>query len=395
MAEHASELGVVAARMAVAGVGLAQRTQEDARAAQLRNGQRRLVGSWLRPRRVAHAVAGQAVRHGRGVSPAGRLPVNASECEGPTEGARYAVPKPSIEWGMAPAHGLTVATLNLWGLNEPWAYMARRREVRGALPESRATTLRVPGGVWAALRRPLASRALLSCGADIVGLQESRPIPGVSDGASQATQLAQDLGCHYASLGEDTLSVSHSNGNALLSRYPVSHVERTGLPPGEGEDERFDPGLRDALHAVIEAPGGRVHCFVVHLTTRGSSAQLAEAQRLLASVAERAQDGPAIVVGDFNAKPDSPTMALLTGVTGDTPLRLRDAWSEVNPDDPGFTMPIHTPRALGDTHMRIDYVLVGPGPEVVSAALMGTEPDPDGFYASDHFGVAATLRLGG
>jgi len=38
---------------------------------------------------------------------------------------------------------------------------------------------------------------------------------------------------------------------------------------------------------------------------------------------------------------------------------------------------------------------VGPGPEIASAALVGTDPDADGFYASDHFGVAATLRLNG
>jgi hypothetical protein len=42
--------------------------------------------------------------------------------------------------------------------------------------------------------------------------------------------------------------------------------------------------------------------------------------------------------------------------------------------------------------MRIDYVFVGPGPEIVRAVLLGTQPDADGFYASDHFGVAATLR---
>lgn len=42
--------------------------------------------------------------------------------------------------------------------------------------------------------------------------------------------------------------------------------------------------------------------------------------------------------------------------------------------------------------MRIDYVFVGPGPEVEQVKLLGTQPDADGFYASDHFGVAATLR---
>ena len=56
-------------------------------------------------------------------------------------------------------------------------------------------------------------------------------------------------------------------------------------------------------------------------------------------------------------------------------------------------MPIHSPRTPQDTHMRIDYVLVGPGPTVLRAALIGDTPDADGFYASDHFGVAVTLRF--
>jgi endonuclease/exonuclease/phosphatase family metal-dependent hydrolase len=41
---------------------------------------------------------------------------------------------------------------------------------------------------------------------------------------------------------------------------------------------------------------------------------------------------------------------------------------------------------------RLDYVFVGPGPAIVRAALLGDRPDAEGFYASDHFGVAATLR---
>ncbi len=278
---------------------------------------------------------------------------------------------------------LTVATFNLWGLNEPWAYTERRREVRGAAPGSPATTLRVPDGAWTR-RRSLIAQALAGVNPDIVGLQEDRQdLPG-DDGRSQSEQLARDLGRSFALLPSSD-DAEDPKGNAVLSRHPVRRLETIPLPPAPGEAARYGPGVRDGLYAAIDTPCGLIHFFVVHLTTHRGEAQLAEVERLLNHVSERAADGTAIVVGDFNATPDTPTIKLMAA-------HLRDAWAEANPDDPGHTMLVHTPRQPGDTHMRIDYIFVGPGPEIVRAVLLGTQPDADGFYASDHFGVATTLR---
>jgi endonuclease/exonuclease/phosphatase family metal-dependent hydrolase len=286
---------------------------------------------------------------------------------------------------------LTVATFNLWGLNEPWAYTEQRREVRGAVPGSPATTRRVPGGAWTR-RRPLIAQALADVKADVVGLQEDRQdLAGASDHRnSQSAQLARDLGSDSAFLpGAD--GPERGKGNAVLSRHPVRRLEAVPLPPGPGEAARFGPSARDGLYAAIDTPCGLVHLFVVHLTTRGGEAQLSEAERLLAQVgrvAERTRvgtNGTAIVVGDFNATPNTPTIRLMAA-------HFRDAWAAANPGEPGHTMLVHTPRTPDASHMRIDYVFVGPGPEIVRAVLLGTQPDADGFYASDHFGVAATLR---
>ena len=286
---------------------------------------------------------------------------------------------------------LTVATLNLWGLNAPADYTARRSEVRGALPGSPATTMQPPGGAWSARRRRLAADALRRSGAAVIGLQEDHQDLAGSAHRSQSEQLAADLGLdavHITTVRESGVP----KGNAILSRSPILRTERLPLPAGEGEEERFGPGARDALYAAVDTPIGLVHFLVVHFTTRGRQQQLEEATRLLEYVERLASDGTAIVVGDLNAKPTSPTLSLLTRPTALHELRLRDAWAEANPEDPGFTMPIHSPRTAQDTHMRIDYVLVGPGPEVTRAFLAADVPDPDDFYASDHFGVAATLR---
>ena len=279
---------------------------------------------------------------------------------------------------------LTVATLNLWGLSEPWTYTAQRGEVRGAVPGSPATTLRVPGGAWPARRRPLVARALAAVQPDIVGLQEDRQDLAAAEGRSQSAQLAADLGCSmaYVPIGG---AARDRTGNAILSRHPIGRLDVVPLPAPAEEVAQYGPGVRDALHAVIETPCGVVHFFVVHLTTRGHAARLAEVECLLAHVAERAVDGTAIVVGDCNARPDTPAIRLMTA-------RLRDVWATANPGDPGYTMLVHTPRTPQDSHMRIDYIFVGPGPDVVRAGVLGDRPDRDGFYASDHFGVATTLR---
>jgi endonuclease/exonuclease/phosphatase family metal-dependent hydrolase len=129
---------------------------------------------------------------------------------------------------------------------------------------------------------------------------------------------------------------------------------------------------------------------MLHLTPRDEGAQLAAVDALRAVVAALPPGRPLIVLGDLNAAPDSATVRRLTAppdpaISGG---RLRDAWPLANPDDPGATMPSHAPVS------RIEYILIGDGPTFASAARIGATPDADGFYASDHLGVAATLRLG-
>jgi endonuclease/exonuclease/phosphatase family metal-dependent hydrolase len=67
--------------------------------------------------------------------------------------------------------------------------------------------------------------------------------------------------------------------------------------------------------------------------------------------------------------------------------RPRDAWQIANSSAAGATMPSHAPVS------RIGYMLVSDGFAVMDASLIGAIPDGDGFYPSDHPGVAATLRL--
>jgi len=140
------------------------------------------------------------------------------------------------------------------------------------------------------------------------------------------------------------------------------------------------------MHAIVELPFGAIDLLVVHVTTR-KEAQLPAVERLLAYLDTLPAERPSIVVGDFNSVPESAPMQILTSAAGGRQKVLRDVWREANPTDPGLTMPSQAPV------IRIDAILVSPGPAVLHAARFGDQPDPEGFYPSDHLGVVATLRL--
>src|SRR5439155_1029100 len=109
-----------------------------------------------------------------------------------------------------------------------------------------------------------------------------------------------------------------------------------------------------ALHALIEASSGALDLSVVHLAPRSEEARSAAVLQLLDYVDILPSERPVVLVGDFNAPPDSVAIRSLTSAParGDT---LRDAWQQANPMDAGLTMPSHAPV------VRLDYLFVSPG----------------------------------
>lgn len=116
------------------------------------------------------------------------------------------------------------------------------------------------------------------------------------------------------------------------------------------------------------------------------------------------RDVHAVVLGDFDATPDSASMLFLRGRRAADGLSVcyQDAWESVHPDEPGYTFEVGNPLvragevSTGATR-RIDYVLVrsglhGPTLRVVSPQRVLDRPE-DGVWASDHYGVLADLGL--
>ena len=141
--------------------------------------------------------------------------------------------------------------------------------------------------------------AVRSVSADVVFLQEvhgehqshAQRVKGWPT-TSQYEFLADSMWSDFA-YGRNAVYPDGDHGNALLSKYPISHHENLDVSI-HGTEER---GL---LHCVLEVPHfGQVHAICVHLGLREGHRrqQLKLLAELLARLPESA---PVIVAGDFN-----------------------------------------------------------------------------------------------
>ena len=126
--------------------------------------------------------------------------------------------------------------------------------------------------------------------------------------------------------------------------------------------------------------------------------QLAQANELRQLLATESL--PVILVGDINSDAlgrTTPSYGLLRTAGG-----FSDAWSDVNPADPGFTSghAENLRNQVSAPTSRIDVILYRNGTGLLttqSATLVGDDParrTAAGVWPSDHLGVVATIRLG-
>ena len=257
---------------------------------------------------------------------------------------------------------LRVGTLNIWNRMGPW--------------DERL----------AALRAGIAAEDV-----DILALQEVV----CTEGFEQAAILA--AGTAYQLVQGRHLEARMPMGNAILSRFPILRHELLELPTGDTLERRT------LLHAVLDAPFGQVPVFVTHLNWRLSEGHVREIQirfvtDAIARLCPPDTTFPPILMGDLNAEPDSDEMRFLRGLTS---LRGRsvyfsDAWAHAG-QGPGITFARRNPFAAmnHEPDRRIDYILVrGPddrGRGLPTEAHVSFDAPHEGCFASDHFGVVATI----
>ena len=162
-------------------------------------------------------------------------------------------------------------------------------------------------------------------------------------------------------------------------RYAAQQVLTTPAGP-----ESFDRGW---VTVEVQLGSHRFRFANTHLETEASPlVQQAEARELLAVVK---RPGPVVVVGDLNSASDGSTTDSYAFLTGDY---FRDAASRVGPTccQNGT---LSNPAAQLET--RIDLVLSHGAVLPQSAERVGAVPFQASapYWASDHAGVVATLRL--
>jgi endonuclease/exonuclease/phosphatase family metal-dependent hydrolase len=213
------------------------------------------------------------------------------------------------------------------------------------------------------------ARAIEAGGADVVGLQEVSRGWYLNGSTDMLAWLQRRLRMPYARFAGASDPIW---GNAILSRYPIAASGSVRLPR-EGV-----PLARNYLWAELDLGGGRLRLVVTHLhhveRPEGTRVRLAQIPRLLDGVVGR----PAtVLLGDFNAEPGSPEIALLRQAG------LTDAFQAAggSPDD--------EPTYSSDRpERRIDYLWLSPD-------LRASDFDATTSTASDHRGVMATVAPAG
>ncbi|HLX34923.1 MAG TPA: endonuclease/exonuclease/phosphatase family protein [Candidatus Limnocylindrales bacterium] len=245
---------------------------------------------------------------------------------------------------------LTVATLNLRNLADRW---------------------------WE--RAPLVFSDMAALQPDILGLQEV------------VYPLQQDRLVGAAGAGSYTALRGWAGrpeyGNAVLVREPLGAARPTRLDLDHS---------RSALRVRIAADGAPALTFVVthlHHTVPDEAIRAAQAEALVAWLADLAEPAPVVVVGDFNAEPVEPAYAAMTRGG------FRSAHRLANGEEPAVTWPsgIQAPGMDTDGDPGcLDYIWVRGAIEVHSCRLAFDRPavDDPTLYPSDHLGLVATIQLG-
>ena len=218
------------------------------------------------------------------------------------------------------------------------------------------------------------ARVIDICRPDIVALQEldvGRVRSGQVDQAQTiARHLAMDVHFFPALKVLDELY-----GDAVLSRWPMRLKKAEGLP-GYPRIRGLEP--RGALWAEIEVASMRVQLINTHLGILGAERRKQVAALLGPDWLGHADcTPPAVLVGDFNATPQSRSYAALR-------RRLRDVQRSQAGGRNNATFPTRYPT------LALDHIFVSADIQVIDSFAVRSAL---ARVASDHLPLMAELRL--
>ena len=261
-------------------------------------------------------------------------------------------------------------------------------------------------------------------GADLIGLQEVERYWDRSGSIDQAAQIAAGLPGYDWAYGPTvefrTVTDGRSDapprprrqfGNMILSRWPLLQVRRHLLPKHREPSGRVAI-QRGVVEAVVETPVGPLRVLSTHLDHLGTPARLSQIDMIMTlqsnvtdvgcvstgtetdpewralwgetvSIAE--PPATALLMGDFNATPDSPEMVRLLG---GEPAMFTDTWplgGEGGGGGHDATFYLDWDNRAGK---RIDYCLATPD---LARRVERAWVDRDAI-GSDHQPLSVTFR---
>jgi len=263
---------------------------------------------------------------------------------------------------------LKVLTINIW--NRQGAFEQRAKQLRAGIEQ---------------------------LAPDVIGLQEV-----MSDGVvTLSDEVLDGLGYNHVFGTAKELPGGIFFGNGAASRWPISLEDVVALPGG-GTDQK-----RSLMICEVQCPFGTLPFLVTHLAWKFHHGFIREqqvqhiAQVMRERVPIETRSLPAVLVGDFNARPDATEIRFLTGLhalSGQS-IYLADCFAEVG-EEPGYTFDRrHNPYAAlsPEPPRRIDYIFVR-GPDKLRrgtplSAKVVLDEVRENVACSDHYGVFAEIGM--
>ncbi len=254
---------------------------------------------------------------------------------------------------------LTVATLNLkkgeleWGLRAPWM-LRQLADLQPDVIGFQEVDLRLDQGNWICRRLN-----------DLLHDAQSDHSPYV---------------IHHMANPRENVAVE---ALAVMTRLPVlAH---------EGFDYLFRNRVAHRLR--IDVGDTEIDVYNTHfhheIGPEHNAVRVRQAEQLRDWIADRSGEVLAVLVGDLNATPGTRPIRVLSE-------RMRSAYEVHHGAPPATTVsPLARRSADVPPDLALDYILVSDGVDVVEVDLAFSEPDPNdaSVYASDHFGLMATLEV--
>lgn len=223
-------------------------------------------------------------------------------------------------------------------------------------------------GVDAILDLERIAKVIEDSGAEIIGLQEvDNHWSDRSELEDQAKWLADRLDMHFtyvANIDLDPLNPGEPRrqyGTAVLSKYPIIQAENYPLSKIGNTEQR---GLSET---VINVNGHHLNFYNTHLALTAAERTI-QVQEIIEITSKT--EGPKVIMGDLNARPDSLEMQPLFA-------HYKDSFADQND---AYTIPSENPTR------RIDYIFTSNEIQTANAEVIST-------IASDHLPIVAEITL--